>query len=465
MSKDGPRTTLGVENPQHRTTTSVSRPRETNAPSLTTLPLEILSSVARSLCSLEEELSDQGVPDEVEADRRSLSSLSKTCKLFRRIAQPLVFSILSTESNRFVGLVRALVGRPDLAANVKAMYINGWGICYSNRSGREPWQITPEDALILNTALDQYTVLGDNQNPLRISAIGALADPNSVDDRELVGALAALAILQCHNVEELVIRTEHWDMPSVLQPVALNSLVSLEVSEADSDLGVTIGSGVAWMLAAAPALRRVGGQAVTNVVPELFHDNLRVLDLRISGLCRNSFDAIAKGFPKLEKLVYSNGSSDLTWRQEVSPQYAMRAMRQRRDTLKHLSLSWERADPSSWTQDGLLQSVACMTALEEISISSAGLSINKNVADLDGSFFIKFLPPNIQEITIRETNAPWNIAPLAQIAPSHLLSLKRVQIVLSWRSTTPEREAGLKALFGTRGIELKFVRFGKYPFM
>ncbi|PWI64544.1 hypothetical protein PCL_09557 [Purpureocillium lilacinum] len=347
------------------------------------------------------------------------------------------------------------------------MYINGWGICcYAKCADSEPWVISPEDAAILNTALGQYSIFADDHKPLRISAVGSPPNLHDLGERELVGALAALAILQCNNVDEIVIRTGRWQMPDVLNPVALDSLVSLQISEVDSDLGESIGSGAAWIVAAALTLRRLRGNAVTNVAPELSHDNLRVLDLRECGLSRDSFDAIAKGFPKLEEFIYSNGSCDIAFPvcEEVSPQYAMRAMRPRRDTLRHLSLSWERAVQPYWTQDDLLESLACMTALEEISVSSAGLALNKDVADLDTPFFIEFFPPNLREITIRERSTAWNLAPLAEIASSHLQNLTRVQVVC-WRSTLRDREADLKELFGTRGIELQCVEFGKNSFM
>ncbi len=112
---------------------------------VTNLPSEILIQITEALYSRDVKFGSSlsVLHNRRKTDWASVSSLSRTCRAFRRIAQPQLFrSVFTTDQLRkrrvggaqcdraetpaAVALVRSLMLRPDLAEQVQDLLVGGW---------------------------------------------------------------------------------------------------------------------------------------------------------------------------------------------------------------------------------------------------------------------------------------------------------------------------------------------------
>lgn len=391
------------------------------------LPEEILLNIAETVYGADENIfNDVGefCNRQPAFDWASVSNLSKTCTKLRRIVQPLLYRCSHSKgylNDGAVNFIQSLISRPEIARHVRDLVVGDWLGVYNFRSSTDTpkpkgWQISPVEAAFFNHELTKDNVgvsqfSYDSEDRLshsletsagKVSAIRQIYDSFSamaVPEPQWATEkwLATLAILQARNVERLVLRTSRWTLPDqVTPPAPLQNLVELSWINDHMIFGGLIDYSLAWLLAAAPALRTFRCAHIRTVKEIGFkHESVTEVVLIASCLKRNSLDALFLAFPNLERFTYQSWHSTSNW-DEATPQSLTQALLPLRKTLKYLRLEWDDAfiGEPAWALPLYcrLGAIANLVVLKELVLSCEGLDI----ASGGYAFLKQLIPPNLE---------------------------------------------------------------------
>lgn len=398
-------------------------------PCLTDLPPELLCDIARLLTPARPDVKPykEGSYTSVRQDSytsdhwdslAALACLARTCKTWQHIAQRQLFRCPEARYSKPIALVRTLVEWPDLASAIKELHVGQCWMLYGTDYPPDcstDWEISREDAALFNEHLAVHC-------QTELSPMVGINDDWLDEEQDAIGALAALAIAQATNIERLVLQTLQWDLPESFRPPTLPRLTEFVFEHGDVELAIQVDH-VLGIFAAAPALKRFHGHMVDFVSEDLFHGGVTEVTLSCSSLEYDSFKALIKGFPNLQKFGYEAGLL-LSYISPVSPREIPDMLGLRSDTIQHLSLCAQDLH-FPWSDDELMLSLAHMDVLESLEVDTCWLSNDPAL----GAPLIRLLPPSIRCLTIRNYfhREVTNLELLAEAAPVQFPTLKEVR--------------------------------------
>jgi len=256
----------------------------------------------------------------------NLASLSRTCRLLRDIAQPILYH--DVDPPALMPFLRTVLARPDLAGCVHS---------FSNsRIGAS--QFTAEDRPLIRAraraagvALPRQWAVSESQTTHRDIVDGLITE-------HLLGHLPRLTNL--HHT-----RIGYPSLGRLLEPagLVLGSLQKLELGQWDVEKGFALQfDSQGPLLAAAPNLRCLKVHLCARVEPGLPLQNLKILKITNSCLSESSLDNLVSACPNLEGFGYDTALADtfIDKHTEISPGAAQRILRARKSTLRYLDLDF-----------------------------------------------------------------------------------------------------------------------------
>ena len=371
------------------------------------LPGEILHDIACHLCPHCHPRHGQHhefvARNWVEASNLSgLDALSRTCTKLRAFAQPVLYHcpIPLYKSSNFVPLVRTLLQCPRLAHAVKEMHIGSWESLNT---------VLPDDDLRFFLQHSSSLAALTDGRPLKLDPswhalnLRAAAPPVLSDFgllRKPGVVLAALALTVIRNVERVNIQTHiGWDL--VLRKAgSLPKLTKLRIRYENESASFGLDD-IAGLLAAAPKLKVLDVNGVKGGSKNVHHPNLKKLILSASTLDAQDLRAILGGCEKLESFTYHWCWDEFMWDTEATPRDITEAVLLRKDTLKHLCLSFF---PDFVDQHQMMTSLKRMQVLETIDVKTSDLFIPyPGIAGGSSQALVDFLPRSIVSLSLKVT--------------------------------------------------------------
>ncbi|PTB65019.1 hypothetical protein BBK36DRAFT_1169803 [Trichoderma citrinoviride] len=302
------------------------------------LPPEILHLIAESLCN------------------HSLSRLSRTCRIFRDIAQPILYHrLLPPSQGRCFSLLRTLFQRPDLARAVRDMHLDNT----LETLGREEliaWQ--PLDGELFELFCIMQSIPSVNHKEY-------IDGPQTWVRAYCMGVLPLIC-----NVERLTIVVDGMGYPQGL-PLSLPRLAELNYVDRrcwiDPTAASSLGS-IEGILQAAPRLQIFRGFGLENLAPLPARlDNLTELYLDTCNLDPKSLDELLSRAPNLHSFFLSCLRPAFRTRPYFHPTDVVRPLERVRHTLKWLYLDYSPYDqwPPSFGKD-MLKALKGLEALETL---------------------------------------------------------------------------------------------------
>lgn len=165
----------------------------------------------------------------------------------------------------------------------------------------------------------------------------------------------------------------------VTPPGPLQNLVEFSWINDHLTFGGLIDYSVAWLLAAAPALRTFRGVHIRAVKEiGIKHESVTEVVLIASCLKRESLNALFLAFPNLGRFTYQSWHSIASW-DEATQQSLAQALLPLHKTLKYLRLEWDDVfiGVPAWALPLYcrLGAIVNLAALKELVLSREGLDI------------------------------------------------------------------------------------------
>ncbi|KAK2617014.1 hypothetical protein QQS21_000105 [Conoideocrella luteorostrata] len=391
--------------------------------SLANLPPEILYQIAWELFPFypSDDADIRLVTNEF-FDFTALARLSRVSKLFRDVAQPILFHIIPPLTQKTTSIIKTLHTRPNLAAFVRKAWIGSGeaagklipsGGVY--RFGPDnKLDASPADVFMLNDLMSkQFQTNSDNQS-----------------ESEEINVLAALPATLAPNIESLVINQYSTAVAS-FKPELFCNLTELALNHRNH-LGEVNPQGLKQLLRAMPALqifRCCLAAAIPSLVP---HERVHTLDFVECALDRQSFQNVFDGFPNVQNFRYKSGEDVSDW-EEAKPAEMFEAIRTRRSSIKNLeicilkALYFDEIEP----QD-CINSLASMHALQSLTITSRALVPHSE--ETNGNVLTNFLPRGIRRFTLvkAQSNLDTDIQRLAESGAEQFPDLVFSTLDVEW---------------------------------
>ncbi|KAL6859475.1 hypothetical protein J3F83DRAFT_768830 [Trichoderma novae-zelandiae] len=293
----------------------------------------------------------------------TLSRLSRTCRKFRAIAQPVLYHrLLPPSQGRCFSLFRTLFQRPDLAKAVREMHLDNTLETLS-REELITWQ--PLDGELFKLFCIMQSIPSVKQKEY-------VDGPQTWIRAYCIGVLSRIC-----NVERLLIAVDGMGYPEG-EPLSLPRLVELNYVDRRGWIDSTIGpslSGIEGILEAAPRLQIFRGFGLENLTPLPARlDNLTELYLDTCNLDPNSLDELLSRTPNLHSFFLSCLRPAFRTRTYFFPADVVRPLKRVHRTLKWLYLDYSPHDqwPPSFGKD-MLQALRGLEALETLIVGDVFL--------------------------------------------------------------------------------------------
>ncbi|KAH7118629.1 hypothetical protein B0J13DRAFT_196476 [Dactylonectria estremocensis] len=386
------------------------------------LPNETLEALCWCLCS---HCFDRGNDSNLPGIK-ALSALSKTCRRLRDIAQPVLFHYFDPSSENPVPLLRNLLARPDLAANIQEACIGEWDIGMG---------LSSEDIKFCESTMAMFS--HPDGSPFNVSAswfsteyVVPGHDILFVSQPEV--ALAAIAMTLMPNVQTLELEVGyHWRFPFCL-PGSLPHLTKLDFRHGDTELGQDL-IAVEELLAAATNLKIFNCYMLSRISGNFFHQNVVELNLTQSHLEARFFGVLMMGLPNLSIFTYEAGGAHVSDSLDAYPDEISQALHIRADTLQRVSLNLEE----TYEMEGV-GPLHVMTSLKEMKRlkclvipSRAIYGDDEDGDETDGFGLTNLLPKSIEDLTIEDlpANKLNDLLELGKVATTLFPSLVKLQVL------------------------------------
>lgn len=454
-------------------------------PSLVHLPAELLLKVAKYVAAPKRDMSEYSEHNDRGRDYRSLSRLVRTCRQLFAIAQPVLYHSVGGPGG-CGRLIRTLIQRPDLAAMVKDLYIgDDWGLDNNFRpvirdedhdgedgdgEDGEQWLLSPDDAALFTKVVEKYQLVsleesfGDDEagEGEATPAVLPSVPSGGVDDDEsksLTGILATIAILQCLNVERIMLTTYYWTI-AVPKKVdfTFNSFHELYLAHGDTEMSAGADRDLCWLFQAASSLARLKGHMIGSFSAKISSKSLRSLELTGSHIVEEEVEGIFRSFPNLELFAYHAGGATVAESDDgATPRQLVAAMSRCKETLKYIDLDWTDSfemEYGDWDDGCLVETLKSFRNLEEAAVHLDGFGVDAESIDAD--FFKRVYPSSIRRVKWcrygRRVQA-LDTACLLAISNTDFPHLQELSLV-NYSLEESERE-GIMRHFNDSGIRLK----------
>ncbi|KAJ6782089.1 hypothetical protein PWT90_06214 [Aphanocladium album] len=445
---------------------------------LLALPKELIAYIAELLYARNPRPLDIPVLDAERREppnRAALLQLSKTCRELRIFGQAELFTCIRGQGNitKAIRLIQTLISRPDLGARVREISLSDlddiepvqWP-----RSRKIEWIITAEEADVLNEALRRFNVreLTDEAGEevedgvlLAFEAVTNAKAPRRIPS--LTRALAALAIVHSPKVELVALHADSWTLPEFVTPAGtFDNLVEISWEPGPHGESTKINDSMAWLLSAAPNLKRFHGFVLSDIDDGLRHDGVTDVVIGYSSLTDDCFSTIVEMFPNLTSFTFYADTAPM-WSSysEATPSEIVEALLPLSSRLTSLTLDFHQspaAQEHEWDADqSSVSKLSQMVALKYLSITadyvyhdeSEDESETESEEDDDDegengnaekkvkaakpvkeSPHVKFLrsmmPPNLETLLLWGIPRGFSIMPFADIAAASYPKLKTI---------------------------------------
>ena len=325
--------------------------------SLQGLPNELLERIAASLCThcsapascqqcasgglvVSPYCTGYGLPQGTLNDKDQSRALGALCLTSRRLRDAATRPLYHRpNTKKWWLLTRTLLARPDLALQVKQLYLPD-----SLASPGDESAIPPEVLAYYKARDDAYAAsLSEDQRAHRRPRDDALISGNTNAEVSIVTSL-------CRNVEMLEAVIGYFDVFQFCAPLSMPLLHDLELAHADTEGGIHLGNLVP-LFKAAPNLRVIQCYAVAEDEGKdlgVTLDQLRVLELKYSAMCAEALAFLLKACPAVETLRYVAGGATVG-SEQFNPSEARDVILRHGRKLKRVALDFTDAD--FWDED------------------------------------------------------------------------------------------------------------------
>lgn len=423
------------------------------------LPREVLCLIATQLCAHCNTSPDRPLIEKgttflrlssfsclYSRDAMTLSALSKTCRILRDLAQPILFHCAinrgaGTSSQRQqlgveqrgASLLCALLQRPDLAQTVKVLLIpDEW--YYENY-----WDITVWQHEILEDGWKAMMPKIDMKNrhvepPPEDLFQGNSGDFSRQDDKSSFALRMASLLFDCvqHNITTLLvgdwIAYGHYLPPSLPCQAQIFHCGSWEADCAASILDM---EDLMPILDISPALTTLAMDAIESWPVDLLnvYQNIQNLIIQAGWLSHTDFISLTKMMPKLSYLEYMH--HHLCWNTTIYTNLGD-ALRPIHKTLKRLlfGISFLKSDSDA---DPIVHGLKQLQVLEELTLNHKAYDENIFPSCKDKSSLVHLLPTSTKKLIIMNWYDEEVLLMLAAAVDSHALpNLKLVIIKLAY---------------------------------
>ncbi|KAH7156716.1 hypothetical protein EDB81DRAFT_945133 [Dactylonectria macrodidyma] len=415
--------------------------------SLIKCPTEIIQEICRLLCP-------HCCNDEWDIDigrnrprTIDISRLSRTCKVLRLHALPILYHRPALECVSWLNLLRTLAEHRHLATHVREIMIDGYCGFASRKLPEQPDHdiSSAPDSIAKYYGMQYGKSLSPEEVDLMVDLTrerlqGELKFPaeflcktwtsHSIFAAEKYGmitslipevALSKIFITLLPNLVRLSVEiSDTWDVADpFLQPGSLPCLTEIRLLQLDADKPVHIDA-IKMILAAAPSLRIMSAESVTGASIDIQHETLVDLDITHGSMNRKSFEAMLRGCKRLKCFSYGSDPH----RDGTTPRERCDALQQRATTLESLSTQHNFGSNSNG-------SLKKMQVLKNIHVSRwSSYNRNDNPAATTGTLFTDFLPHSVQSfrLDIWHDHFMLSVMRLAASAPTQFPDLMIVHI-------------------------------------
>ncbi|KAH7130931.1 hypothetical protein EDB81DRAFT_950373 [Dactylonectria macrodidyma] len=381
----------------------------------------------------------------------ALSALSQACSRLREVAQPILFHHLHHRSENPVPLLRNLLARPDLAANIQGAYV---GVQWDIGKG-----LSSEDVDFCDNVMAKF--FREDGCPFNVSPswftreyVERTRDILFASQPE--AALCAIAIALMPNIRVLDLETGYfWRFPFCL-PGSLPHLTELNFRHGDTERGQDL-IAVEELLAAATNLKSFNCFMLKQISGNFFHPNVVELNLTSSHLKAPCFFALMTGLPNLAVFSYESGGIKVSDGPEAYPLDISHALLIRARTLQVVAFNLRDAEYPGVVEAGhVMTSLKEMRRLKCLTIHSHEL-YGDDIFDTlnDDSRLIDFLPNSIEHLTL-EGLPDFKLHDVLSFGKVSKTQFPRLRI-LQIPGYTQEQVAELEKVFSQTKIEAPIV--------
>lgn len=414
-------------------------------------PDKVLSNIVEAAYNTKDvqeiEVANQNADWYVDADCiSSVSSLSRTCRRLKNIAQPVLFRAVGVRS--ITTLAQMLITQPHLTHYIRGLFI----LSPSVKDENDSINITAVQASAFNRAIKLFGIVNEDGTTPEVCEINGADEVDTFhEDHRLAGILSTLLIAYCQRVERLVVLTRCFEILRLESPITFPRLLRIEKGHADTEMGTKLDLG--WIIQAAPALTTICCSSISSVESDVAHASVSTFEADFSAFRVEDIDRIMVSFPSLQRFLYASASHMVDMdNDEPPPGYLMNALLKQKGTLRSLSLAWHEGCDYDWEYDDipdLWRSFSDFNVLEELDITPIldGLGHDEN----DNQFLIKFLPTSIRKVSIMGRFSADCLLTLAKFVPQRFKNLKWFEGFI----TDQHRLAEVVAAFAQHGVEFE----------
>lgn len=187
----------------------------------------------------EVEVANQDADWYVDADCiSSVSSLSRTCRRLKNIAQPVLFRAVGVRS--ITTLAYMLITQPHPTHYIRGLFI----LSPSVKDKNDATNITAAQATAFNRAIKLFDIVNEDGSTPEVSEMNGTDEVDTWnEDGRLMGILSTLVIAHSQRVERLVVLTRCFEILRVESPITLQRLLRIEKGHADTKMGTELDLG------------------------------------------------------------------------------------------------------------------------------------------------------------------------------------------------------------------------------
>lgn len=413
-------------------------------------PDEILANIVEAAYNTKEvqaiEISNTDGDWYVDADGiSSVSSLSRTCRRLKNIAQPVLFRAVGVHC--ITTLAYMLATQPHLTRYIRGLFI----LSPSVKNDNNPIYITAAQVTAFNRAIKLFGIVNEDGTTPEVCEMSGTDEVDTFhEDHRLAGIFSTLVVAQCQRVERLVVLTRCFEILRVESSITFPRLVRIEKGHADTEMGTKLDLG--WIIQAAPALTTICCSSIYSVESDIAHASLLKFEADFSCFHAEDIDRVMVSFPSLQRFSYSSGGHMVDDDDEPPPGYWMNALLKQKQSLRSLSLAWHEGGDYNFEYDDvpdLWRPFRDFKVLEELEITPIldGLGHDEN----DNQFLIKFLPTSIRKVSIMGHFSADCLLTFVKFVPERFPNLKWFEAFI----TQQDRLAEVVAAFEQHAVQFQ----------
>ncbi|KAJ9150786.1 hypothetical protein NKR23_g3414 [Pleurostoma richardsiae] len=406
--------------------------------SLQRLPAEILEIICQGLCvhcrrkGWASSSSQDATHGELTRQRSNLSKLSRTCKVFRAIGQPILFHTFCEvqknckwDKSKMIPFARTIVERPDLATCV-----TDFCILHHGTSGL---MLTIAEKAMFNEATKNDLLLRGIMGLPRAMVDGQKSSYvfSNQNDPEQGRVLALMIILRLPNLQRLVYmpprppnttrayrRADYaWDVP---ESNALASLKKITIGRYNTMNAAHVDG----IFANAPSLESLTIQEGLLRLELIPFENLSELNISSSRFNLTQLHEVVNRCHHLESFKLTPRAE---WK-DVRPNVFLRHIEPLAGRLKHLQIDFGMKR-GHIPATGLISTFKLFTSLETLKLECDAVYFGGTSATAaSATFFTTLLPPSMKKFYLIKTHQGLKDA-IASFAPQAKMHCPALELV------------------------------------